>query len=227
MFCKRLVIVFLLFQVVGAQPQTDMDRFFLAVTDGEAEQVADLAREHPEWINQPMYLGIRPLYRAAVLGRAAVAQILVDNGADLKATTERGSWPLHAAAQNGHLAVVEILLAARAPVNPINETGATPLHLACRYKRDKVMEELLRNGADPNIRDENGRTPLHFAAGLGRMEAAQKLVAAGAEKSPVDNLGYSPLGWARTLKRNNFGDVAGWLEAAGGEDIRPPAEEEK
>jgi ankyrin repeat protein len=226
-YCKFFVIFLVLSQTSVAQTPVDMDGFFLAVSDGRSDVVAALVKEHPEWIDQPMYLGIRPLYRAAVLGRSDVAQILIENGADLQATTDRGSLPLHAAAQNGHLAIVQMLIAARAEVNAVNGSGATALHLATRYKRDKVMTELLRNGADTNIRDKSGRTPLHFAAGLGRMEQAQELVEAGAEKSPVDKAGYSPLGWARTLKRNNFGSVAGWLEAAGGEDIRPVTKEKK
>ena len=48
------------------------------------------------------------------------------------------------------------------------------------------------------------------------------LVENGAALSPVDKEGYSPLGWARTTKRNSYGDVGGYLESKGGDDIRPP-----
>ena len=225
--CKHLVILFFLPTIAAlAQPEPDLDTLFRAVTDGRAELVRSLVQEHPDWVDRELYLGIRPLYRASVLGRSEIAQILIDSGADIQGGTERGTLPLHAASQNGHLAIVEMLLAARAQPDAVDESGATALLLAARHKQNKVMTELLRNGANPNIRDNDGRTPLHFSAGLGQYEAVQILVEGGAELSPVDDAGYSPLGWARTLKRNGFGDVGGWLEARGGEDIRPPEPEE-
>jgi len=225
--CKFLVICLLFVQTPWAQEQNDLDGFFRAVTDGRDELVASLVQEHPEWVNRELFLGIRPLYRAAVLGRSQVAQILIENGADLQATTDRGSMPLHAAAQNGHLAVVEMLLAARVSADPVDESGVTPLHLAARSKHDNVMRELLRNGADPNRVDKSGRTPLHHAAGLGRLSSVQVLVAAGAELNPLDRAGYSPLGRARVSQRNDFAEVGAWLEAQGGEDIRPEPKDKK
>lgn len=222
--CKRSVIILsilLNFGLASAQESVDLDSFFRAVTDGRAELAAQILRTHPDWVNRELYLGIRPLYRAAVLGRAETVQLLLESGAQVSAPTDRGSHALHAASQNGHLAVVMLLLASKAQVQAQNESGATPLHLAARYKRSKVMRELLKNGADPNIRDKAGRVPLHFAAGLGQVELVQRLVEAGAELDVVDGSGYSPLGWARHNKRNSYGDVGGYLESKGAPDIRP------
>lgn len=225
--CKSFVVIFLLLMtgVVLGAPSTDLDTFFRAVTDGRAEVVEESLEAHPDWLERELFFGIRPLYRASVLGRPEVAQYLIEQGADLSAKTDRGYQPLHAAAQNNHQAIVLMLLAAKAPPSEPNAYGDTPLHLAVRYKRVEVMKELLRNGAEVNVANDRGRTPLHLAAGLGRLDMVTLLVENGAELSPVDSGGYSPLGLARTWKRNSYGDVGGYLEARGAEDIRPQPKE--
>ena len=225
-FVKCALLGLFTFPSAGAQ-EADVDAFYRAVTDGSQEVVAPLLKAHPDWVDRELFFGIRPLYRASVLGRADIAQMLIEAGADVGARTDRGNQPLHAAAQNGYLSVVEILLSHKAPTDQANENGMTALHIAALYKRDRVLKELLRNGADPNIVDKRGRTPLHLAAGLGRLDLVQPLVESGASLSVVDKAGYSPLGWARTAKRNSYGDVGGYLEAKGAKDIRPPEKDSK
>jgi ankyrin repeat protein len=227
--CKiftTVVFLCLIFAPLSAQTESDLDAFFRAVTDGRADFVASSLESHPEWVERELFFGIRPLYRASVLGRAEIAQLLLESGAEVSAATDRGNQPLHAATQNGHLAVVMILIAHKAHLDAPDEAGLTPLHLAARYKQVGALKELLRNGADPNVFDRRGRSPLHLAAGLGRLDLVVPLVEAGAELSPVDDDGYSPLGWTRTCKRNSFGDVGGYLEAKGADDIRPPSDDD-
>lgn len=225
-FAKSVLGVLLFLSAVWAQ-DPDLDAFYRAVTDGRGELVGPMLKAHPDWIERELFFGIRPLYRASVLGRSEVAQILMEGGADIAATTARGNQPLHAASQNGHLGIVQMLLARKAPTDMQNQDGSTPLHLAVRQKRLKVIKELLRNGADTNVADKNGRTPLHLAAWLGRLDLVQLLVDSGAELSPLDKAGYSPLGWTRTAKRNSYGDVGGYLESKGAKDVRPPEGESK
>ncbi|KAJ1472114.1 ankyrin repeat-containing domain protein, partial [Baffinella frigidus] len=54
--------------------------------------------------------GWTPIYIAASAGYDALAQILLDEGANVNAVTKLGVMPLHRAAQNGNDAVIEILL---------------------------------------------------------------------------------------------------------------------
>lgn len=220
------VVLGLLTHICWAQSEPDLDAFFRAVTDGRGEQVAPMLEAHPDWVERELFFGIRPLYRASVLGRSEVVQMLLESGADPKVATDRGSLPLHAASQNGHLAVAMMLIAHKSPLSLPDETGQTPLHLAIAHKQPKIMKELLKNGADVNAADVRGRTPLHLAAGLGRLDLVTPLVEAGAELSPLDKYGYSPLGWTRTAKRNSFGDVGGYLEAKGAQDFRPPQDDD-
>lgn len=204
-----------------AQPVSDLDAFFRAVTDGRAEKVqADLGR-HPEWVNAELFLGIRPLYRAAVLGRAEVVAVLMQAGADLNATTDQQSYPLHAAARHGYLDILRGLLAGGATVNVENSEGQTPLHLAARFKQTKAVEVLLAYGADPNLRDQNGRAPLHYAAGLGQIESLNLLLDGGANYDVLDSEGFSPLGLSISWRRNAFLEVQEKLGNLGAVDAQP------
>lgn len=204
-----------------AQSVGDLDEFFRSVTDGTVEIVREGLRQHPEWANAELFSGIRPVYRATVLGREEIVAVLISAGADVNATTERGTLALHAAAQNGHEKIFDRLIAAGAKVDRANDTGQTPLHLAVRYNHPQLTRKLLEQGADPSRADTGGRTPLHFAAGLGLRDSVDLLLAHGADLDPVDHEGFTPLGWCRTLKRNEFESVAQILQGKGGTDLRP------
>ena len=228
--CKQSGIIFLVFSLLSlicSAEEADLDKFFRAVTDGRANVVAPLLAKNPSWANRELFFGIRPLYRASVLGRVKVAKILLECGAEPATATERGNLPLHAASQNGYPEIVTLLVNAKTPLETKNPFQSTALHLAARYKNAEVVKILLEAGADPNPRDSVGRTPLHFAAGLGRMDLVRPLVESGADLSVVDSEGYTALGWARTLKRNSFGDVGGFLEQKGAIDVRPEKRSDK
>ncbi len=204
-----------------AQPVSDLDAFFRAVTDGRTDKVqADLGR-HPEWVNAELFLGIRPLYRASVLGRAEVVAVLLKAGADVNATTDQQSYPLHAAARHGYLEILRELLAGGATVNVENSEGQTPLHIAARFKQTKAIEVLLAYGAETNLVDQNGRTPLHYASGLGQVDGMNLLLESGANFDVVDSEGFSPLGLSISWRRNNFLAVQEKLGSLGAVDAQP------
>ena len=75
--------------------------------------------------------GATPLFIAAERNHLAVAQLLLENGADKNKPREDGASPLYIAAQQGNLGVVEYLVDAGVDVNKTtNEEEATPLHIA-------------------------------------------------------------------------------------------------
>lgn len=93
-----------------------------------------------------------------------VASVLLDNGADLTATTKKGFTPLHLAAKYGHLNVARLLLQRDAPADAQGKNGVTPLHVAAHYDHQPVALLLLDKGASPHATAKNGHTPLHIAA---------------------------------------------------------------
>lgn len=206
-----------------AQSVGDKDLFFRSVTDGTVEVVREGLNSHPDWANAELFSGIRPLYRAAVLGREEIAALLLSAGADVNATTDRGTSALHAAATNGNEAIFDHLVAAGAQVDLANDNGHTPLHLAVRFHHPALVHKLIACNADVNAQDASGRTPLHYAAGLGLTESVVLLLAAKAHLDPVDKFGFTPLGRCRTFRRNDFETVAQILLGEGATDLRPEA----
>jgi ankyrin repeat protein len=199
----------------------DLDEFFRSVTGGQVETVREGLRRHPDWANAELFMGIRPVYRASVLGREEVLAVLLESGADVNATTERGTHPLHAAAQNGYARILDRLLTAGAPINVSNEAGQTPLVFAIRFGHQSLAELLVARGASTQTVDAFGRTPLHYAAGAGRLEATRFLVENGTPLDVVDLHGYTALGWCRAQKRNDYQQVSDFLEQQGAADRKP------
>ena len=126
---------------------------------------------------------------------SAVAQALIDAGADPNIKTDHGWTPLHQFAQRRDVkdpAVAQVLLDAGADVNAkTGEKGETPLHMA---RNPDVVKILLDAGAEANVSDNNGTTPLHHAGGEADvMEIQTLLLEAGADPNARNKYGRTPL----------------------------------
>ena len=127
--------------------------------------------------------GMTALHWAATNGDAALAQMLLAAGANIRATTRLGGiTALHMASQGGHAQVVAALIAAGADRNSTTSTGATPLMLAARSGDTETVTRLVETGADINAREKGfGQTALMVAAGLDRAGVVRVLLARGAD----------------------------------------------
>jgi ankyrin repeat protein len=104
------------------------------------------------------------LHAASFNNAFAVAELLVDHGAEVNAKNESDRTSLHAAAMVGATELVKLLLAHGAEVNVQDQKGRTPLHEAV-FKGDvDVVRLLLTHGAKTNIEDEYGMTPMRLAS---------------------------------------------------------------
>ena len=127
--------------------------------------------------------GMSALHWASLHGDAAMAEMLIVAGANVRATTRIGGFTaLHLASQAGKAAVVAPLVTGRAPVDARTATGATALMLAAGAGSAEIVRTLAEAGADLNLTETaNGQSALMFAASGGRTEAAAVLIAKGAD----------------------------------------------
>lgn len=93
--------------------------------------------------------GNTALHIAAENGRADLALILLDGGADPNSRNHYGATPLHAAAEKGTAKVVRLLLKRGADAGARDAWERTPLELARRDPLRKILEPLTRAAAPP------------------------------------------------------------------------------
>lgn len=134
-----------------------------------------------------------------------VAELLLERGAAVNASSG-GSWtPLHYACRDGQevgsIDLVSMLICHGAMVDAADFYGRTPLHIACsRRGTPEAALPLLEAGAKPNVPDRDGRTPLHYAAAQGQRGAMSALIRFGGDVSSVDREQSTPL-HVSTLER--------------------------
>ncbi|ARU60567.1 hypothetical protein CBW65_05355 [Tumebacillus avium] len=87
---------------------------------------------------------VMPLHSAVANRHLAIAELLLQNGANANAHQQDGFTPLHEAAQNGDEAMISLLLAHGADRTVTKADGETPLQTALSHDRAQAAE-LLRD----------------------------------------------------------------------------------
>lgn len=104
-----------------------------------------------------------PLSLALSLGLHSVAQMLIDEGANINSTNFDGLTLLHEAIIAGDEKSALFLLNYGSDTNVKTPTGESPLQLAVKHKLCSVVRELCAKGAEVDTVDEEG-TPLLWTA---------------------------------------------------------------
>lgn len=139
--------------------------------------------------------GETPLHSALCkAGRPAflrTVRVLVENGADVNATTLPG-------AETG------------AFMRDVRTKGETPLHRAAAYADAETIAYLIDNGADVQARDATGDSPLSWAsvhlrpgAILDLLQFPPHAISAGTRDNITSDHGA---GWGNGMERNQLGD---------------------
>ena len=177
--------------------------------DGIADEIVDEIVD--ERVDEIEFEGCgTPLVAACVHGRANVASILLDNGADpnLPGNRNRGC-PMAAAIEQNHPEIVGLLLnTTGVDVNARRFSTAelsfhTPfatikrneslLYVAARCESLEIVNALLEAGADPNIQGGRERTALQVACCGGSVAIVETLLKHGANASLYGGKSGSPL----------------------------------
>ena len=154
-----------------------------AAMNGNADRVRVLLDQGAD-ANEAQGDGMTALHWAAENGDPAIADLLIQAGADLEATTRIGGYtPLLLASRNGSATVVESLLDAGSDAHATTATGGTTsLHFAAAIGSAQAASALLDHGADVSARESAwGQTPLMFAASAGRVDVLAALLSGGAD----------------------------------------------
>ena len=145
---------------------------FLSLQTGSLK-AAEALLQHPDTrVDAANAVGETPLMMAALRGRTAWCEKLLERGAAIN----RSGWtPLHYAASGPSAETVEWMLAHGADVNAQAPNGNTALMMAARYGPEESVDALLAHRPDLSLRNEQGLTAADFARRAGREALARRL----------------------------------------------------
>ena len=144
----------------------------------------------------------RALHKASLEGDCVQCMHLIEQGADVCWSNEKGNSPLHVAANES---IISLLCTFKADINQRNHYGETPLlyQLYTKKLQESTFEQqqrkinisyLLNLGVNPNDRIESsGRTALHLACMYSGAEIIKLLLDAGANPAVCSNSGLLPI----------------------------------
>lgn len=167
-----------------------------AVDSGGIEKVI-LLIQNGEDIDAVNSLGESALLKAAWNGDFALAETLIELGANMVLAADDGRTPLFAAAVSGNLQLVELILKQGADANTSTVNGKTPLMVSAWSDYPEMARLLLRYGADPDKIDNNGRNAIFYALWDRNVEVVKTLLDSGADLALVDKQGHSTMDIAR------------------------------
>ncbi|KAL2784336.1 ankyrin repeat-containing domain protein [Aspergillus keveii] len=147
------------------------------------------------------------LHLAAIRGRIAITEVLLDRGADPYLNdydpeeinrTRADETPFHYAVFRGFKALAELYLARGYPINWQNTGGQSTIWIAAtrNLTSPALMQYLIDIGADVNIPDLRGNTPLLATCREGAihsLDVIKPLVEAGADTNTPNTAGLTPL----------------------------------
>jgi uncharacterized protein len=136
-----------------------------AAMAGVEQRLVELLAEDRTRTGAYSHDGWTPLHLAAFFGNKGCAEVLLANGADVRARSRNAmqNAPIHAAASGRQRDVIAVLLAHGADANARQHGGWTPLHAAALNGDVETATLLLAYGADPGARADNNQAALDLA----------------------------------------------------------------
>ena len=137
-----------------------------------------------------------PLYVSAAYGNVDILSFLVENGADVNASTNSQCTPLMIATKCNHTDTVAFLIDQGANVNLQDDDDYTALHHAVEASNFDALRCLINGGANVNACAVSNWTPLMLACEFNNVKVVDCLLQHGAKVSLQDNRGETALCYA-------------------------------
>ncbi|GJC92803.1 ankyrin repeat protein [Colletotrichum higginsianum] len=130
-----------------------------------------------------------PLFHAAECGLVPVAELLINEGADIKERSWSGQPFFIEVANSDRLDIIKLFLVRGCDPNTAAISGRTIFIHAVQAGSLPHMKLLQEFGADVNARDITGQPTLHMALGQNRMDMISFLLEHGADPNAMDLTG--------------------------------------
>ncbi|MGA9585280.1 MAG: ankyrin repeat domain-containing protein [Terracidiphilus sp.] len=210
----RLAMAAALIGLIALSTPAFADPIHDAARKGDVKKVKELLASNPRLVSDKDKNGDTPLHQAALHGQLAVAQILIDAGANVNA---KNNYPpfipddlnREFATSNHQDPIILLHSQSADTTNELNtqglttrelKDGYTPLDLAeFATNHNKMIQLLVAHGADVNARSASGATPLFWAVMRDQKDDAKFLLDHGANPNIPDAYGNTILDCALHL----------------------------
>ncbi|RYN17333.1 hypothetical protein AA0112_g12092 [Alternaria arborescens] len=181
----------------GSQGSNNANLLWWASKNGCEMSARLLIAEDPAMVNSVDKIGRTPLLIAAEHGHPGVIELLLEEGAEVNATSKIGN-ALYAASYSNRKEVVELLLGKDIDINVRSGKYGTPLQAASAKGHKGIVALLSDKGADVNARGGMCITALHTASRFGHKEVVALLLDKGADINAQGESYGTALGEAST-----------------------------
>ena len=129
----------------------------LLIENGADVNISLEELRHIQYIDEPTRFRVAIKTQSLLLwvmkmkGGDQLAKLIIEKGADINTTDEKGNTALHLATQNNDLELTKFLIQKGADVNAKDSSKNPPLHYAAMKDNIAFMQLLIENGADVNI----------------------------------------------------------------------------
>uniref|UniRef100_A0AAV2LPX8 SOCS box domain-containing protein n=1 Tax=Knipowitschia caucasica TaxID=637954 RepID=A0AAV2LPX8_KNICA len=179
---------------IGPEPNQDEEPIFMAIREGDAAQVKNLAFQPGTNLMQPSKPGWLPIHQAAWYKQTECLRALVSvQHGMLNKQSARGETALLVAVQRDSLDCALVLLENGANPDIPNFDKETPLFKACEFHNAAMVAAILNHGAAVNKHCIQGCTALQEATVHNDVEIFQMLISAGAKINTPNMFGITPL----------------------------------
>jgi ankyrin repeat protein len=184
-----------------------------AVDAGDLNKVKALLAADPTLLESQADDGSTPLHIACLKNQAAVANLLIDKGANVNARDNWNHTPLHNAMSvfGQDINLIKHLIAEGTHINAQGNRGDTPLEWSAADRGNvDVTRLLIDSGADINLCAKGAISILHRAIKNNQIETAKLLIERGAKLNLKDPYGRIEIHLAAL--HNSVGLVQSLLE---------------